>query len=157
MLKAYCEHHPTAVCLGGYGYFGCCPEGKKSKEFIKYDLQKHCFIRTDGRVIESGQTYCGRKIPSRVWKGKKYLENQIWNRSGLGHPDLIDGNMIIEAKGGLPSSQKAHTALGQLLFYKEHELDLQLGFLFPKIWLEAENLQKDFNVFRKYGITILPV
>jgi hypothetical protein len=157
VLKAYCEDHPTAVCLGGYGYFGCCPKGKKREDFITYDLEKKQYVRADRRIIATDETYCGRKIPYRVWKGKQHLENQIWNRSGLGHPDLIDGTMVIEAKGGLPSSQKAHTALGQLLFYREHEPDLQFGFLFPRIWLEAENLQKHWNVFRRHGIVILPV
>ena len=157
VLKAYCETHPNAVCLGGYGYLGCCPEGKKREDFLKYDLDKKQYIRADGRIVSTDETYCGRKIPYRVWKGKKYLENRIWAIARLGIPDLIDGNMVIEAKGGLPSSQKIRTALGQLLFYREHEPSFNFGFLFPKIWLEAENLQNDFNVFSKYGIYLLPI
>jgi hypothetical protein len=157
VLKAYCENHPNAVCLGGYGYFGCLPEGKKREEFIKYDLGKKQYIRVDGKVIESDQTYCGRKIPSRVWKDKCLLENQIWNRSGLGHPDLIDGNLIIEAKGGLPSLQKIKTAFGQLVFYKEHEPSFEVAFLFPKVWLQAENLQNAFNILKKYEIALISI
>jgi hypothetical protein len=155
VLKSYCESHPKAVCLGGYGYFACRPEGKKREEFIRYDLEKKCYIRADGKTIKSDETYCGRRLPKRVWKGKEYLENRIWAIARLGVPDLIDGDMAIEAKGGLPSVQKAHAALGQLLFYKEHDPNLQLGFLFPKVWLEAENLQKCMNVFKKYGVILL--
>jgi len=66
-------------------------------------------------------------------------------------------DMVIEAKGGLPSSQKVRTALGQLLFYKEHEPSLKLGFLFPKVWLEAENIHNDCDVLKKYGIIFLPI
>jgi hypothetical protein len=157
VLKAYCENHPKAICLGGYGYFGCLPEGKKKEDFIKYDFEKRHYITVDGRIIETDETYCGRKIPCRVWKGKKYLENRIWAIARLGIPDLLDGDMVIEAKGGLPSSQKIRTALGQLLFYGEHEPSFDLGFLFLKIWLEAENLQNDFSIFRKYKIYLLPI
>jgi len=157
VLKAYCETHPKAVCLGGYGYFGCCPEGNQREDFIRYDFEKKKYIRADGRVVSTDETYCGRKIPSRIWKGKRLLENQIWNRSGLGHPDLIDGNMVIEAKGGLPSLQKIKTAFGQLVFYKEHEPNISVAFLFPKVWLEAENLQTAFNILRKYGIILLRI
>jgi hypothetical protein len=157
VLKSYCNNHPNAVCLGGYGYFGCCPEGKNREDFIKYDFVKKCYFRTDGKLINVDETYCGRKIPHRVWKGKEYIENRIWTIARLGIPDLKDGNRIIEAKGGLPSSQKIRIALGQLLFYREHESRFELGFLFPKIWLQAENLQNDFNVFRKYEISILTV
>jgi len=157
VLKSYCEIHPNAVCLGGYGYFGCCPEGKKREDFIKYDLEKKHYIRADGKIIKVDETYCGRSIPHRVWRGKKYVENRIWAIAGFGIPDLIDGNMVIEAKGGLPSYQKIRSALGQLLFYREHEPSFKLGFLFPRIWLEAEHLQTDFSVLGKYGITILPV
>jgi len=157
VLKAYCENHPQAICLGGYGFFGCLIEGKKREEFIKYDFEKRLYVRADGRLVESNSTYCGRKIPKRIWQGKTLLENQIWNISGLGHPDLIDGNTVIEAKGGMPSIQKIKTAFGQLIFYKEHEPDINVAFLFPKVWLEAENLQTAFNILRKYGITFLPI
>lgn len=157
VLKTYCENHPKAVCLGGYGYFGCCPEGKKRNDFIRYDFEKKRYIRTDGKIIEVDETYCGRKIPHRIWKGKDYIENRIWAIAGLGIPDLKDGKTIIEAKGGLPSSQKVRTALGQLLFYREHEPNHKLGFLFPKVWLEAETLQNDFNIFKKYEIALIPV
>jgi hypothetical protein len=157
VLKAYCDKHVNAVCLGGYGFFGCCPEGKRREDFIKYDLEKKCYLRADGKIVQSGETYCGRKIPHRIWKGKNYIENRIWAIAGLGIPDLKDRELIIEAKGGLPSSQKVRTALGQLLFYGEHEPRFDLGFLFPRIWLEAENLQNDFKIFRKYKIQLLPI
>jgi len=157
VLKAYCENHPKAICLGGYGYFGCIPEGKKREELIKYDFENKHYIRVDGKILETNETYCGRKIPYRMWKGKKLLENRIWAIAGLGIPDLMDGNLVIEAKAGLPSSQKVRTALGQLLFYREHEQSFNLGFLFPKIWLEAENLQNDFNIFKKYSIALIPI
>ena len=88
------------------------------------------------------------KIPYRLWAGK-ILENRIWAIAGFGIPDLIDGNVAIEAKGGLPPSQKIRTALGQLLFYRKQYLNFILGFLFPKAWLEAENLQNDFNTSRR--------
>jgi hypothetical protein len=65
--------------------------------------------------------------------------------------------MIIEARGGLPSITKIHTALGQLLFYRQLGRRMRLGFLFPKVWLEAENLQHAFHVFEKYGINLLQV
>jgi len=155
VLKSYCENHPKAVCLGGYGYFGCCPEGKKREDFIKYNFEKKCYVRADGITVGLNETYCGRKIPSRIWKGKSYLETRIWAINKTGIPDLIDDNIVIEAKGGLPSIQKIHTALGQLLFYKEHESSFKLGFLFPKIWLEAENLRDNLDVFKKYGILLL--
>lgn len=157
VLKAYCENHLKAVCLGGYGYFGCCPEGKNREKFVKYDLEKKHYIRTDGRIIEHDEAYCGRKIPSRVWKGKTYLENRIWAISRLGIPDLIDGNTIIEAKGGIPSLQKVKTAFGQLIFYREYEPSFNVAFLFPKIWLEAENLQNAFEILKKYQISLLSV
>lgn len=157
MLKSYCDKHPNAVCLGGYGYFGCCSERKNRGDFIKYDFEKKRYIRKDGKIIEVDETYCGRKIPHRFWKDKIYIENRIWAIAGLGIPDLLDGILVIEAKGGLPSSQKVRTALGQLLFYREHEPNFNLGFLFPKIWLEAENLQNDFSIFGKYRITLMPI
>jgi hypothetical protein len=161
VLKAYCEKNAKAVCLGGYGFLGCCPEDKKREDFIKYDSELKRHVRADGKIVDNetycSETYCGRKIPNRLWKGREYSENQVWNRAGLGHPDLVDGDMIIEAKGGLPSVQKIHTALGQLLFYKELERTLRLGFLFPRIWLEAENLQNAFHVLEKYNINLLPV
>jgi hypothetical protein len=157
VLKAYCESHLEAVCLGGYGYFGCLPEGKNRKEFIKYDFETKTFRRADGKTVKTDETYCGRKIPNRIWKGRKYSENRIWAISGLGIPDLIDGRMIIEAKGGVPSLQKVKTAFGQLVFYREHEPSFNVAFLFPKVWLEAENLQTAFEILRKYKIALLPV
>lgn len=157
VLKAYCESHPKAVCVGGYGFFGCLLEGKNREDFIKYDIERKRYVRSDGKPVETNETYCGRKIPHRVWKGKYLLENQFWNRSGLGHPDLVDGNIIIEAKGGLPSLQKIKTAFGQLIFYKEHEPNFNVAFLFPRVWLEAENLQTAFEILRKYQIALLPV
>jgi hypothetical protein len=157
VLKAYCDKNSNAVCLGGYAFLGCRPEGKKRGDFIKNDLEKGHFVRSDGRIVNSDETYCGRKIPHRLWKGREYSENQIWNRAGLGHPDLVDEDMIIEAKGGLPSIQKIHTALGQLLFYKELGRTIRLGFLFPKVWLEAENLQHAFRILEKHGINLLQV
>jgi len=157
VIKSYCENHPTAICVGGYGYFGCKPVGRKREDFIKYDLQSRRYVRSDGRIVKPDETYCGRKMVIRSWKGKEYYENQIWNQSGLGHPDLVDGNIIIEAKGGLPSANKVRTALGQLLSYREREPHFKVGFLFPKIWLEAENLQKEFEVLRRHGIILLPI
>jgi hypothetical protein len=157
VIKLYCETHPNAVCVGGYGYFGCRPAGRKREEFIRFDLQSRQYIRSDGTVLKTEETYCGRKIPRRSWKGKEYYENQIWNQSGLGHPDLVDGDIIIEAKGGLPSANKVRTALGQLLSYKEQQPNFKVGFLFPKIWLEAESLQNEFNVLRRYAIILLPI
>jgi hypothetical protein len=157
VLKAYCKTHPEAVCVGGYGYFGCLPEGKHREELIKYDFEKKRYVRADGKIVETDETYCGRKIPNRVWKGKRYLENRVWAISRLGIPDLIDGNTIIEAKGGIPSLQKVKTAFGQLVFYKEHEPNFNIAFLFPKIWLEAENLQNAFGILKKYQIALVPV
>jgi hypothetical protein len=155
VIKLYCESHRNAVCVGGYGYFGCRLADQKREDYIKYDLQTKQYVRTDGKIVKVDETYCGRKIPSRSWKGKQYYENQIWNRCGLGHPDLVDGNMIIEAKGGLPSANKVRTALGQLLSYRELEPSFKAGFLFPKMWLEAESLQSEFKVFEKHGILLL--
>lgn len=157
VIKSYCEIHSNSICVGGYGYFGCRPVGTKREEFIRYDLQSRQYVRSDGRIVKTNETYCGRKIGLRLWKGKEYYENQIWNQSGLGHPDLVNGNVIIEAKGGLPSANKIRTALGQLLSYREHEPHFEVGFLFPKIWLEAENLQKEFEVLKKHDITLLPI
>jgi hypothetical protein len=157
VIKSYCETHPTAICVGGYGYFGCKPVGRKREDFIKYDLQRGRYVRSDGKTVKPDETYCGRKIGLRLWKDKEYYENQIWNQSGLGHPDLVDGNIIIEAKGGLPSANKVRTALGQLLSYREHEPHFKVAFLFPKIWLEAENLQKEFEVLKKHDITLLSI
>jgi hypothetical protein len=156
-LKAYCDRNPNAVCLGGYAYLGCRPKGKKTEDFVKYNLAQKNWVRSDGKVVHHNQTYCGRKIPRHHWRGKDVLENRIWSTAGLGIPDLIDGDMIIEAKGGLPSSQKIHTALGQLLFYKELGRTLRLGFVFPKVWLEAENLRRAFAILEKHGINLLPV
>jgi hypothetical protein len=157
LLKSYCESHPRAVCLGGYFYFGCRPEGKKREDFVKYNSNTGIHARTNGTTLKHDEAYCGRKIPKRPWKGKERLENRIWAVSGLGIPDLIDGNMIIEAKGGIPSLQKIKTAFGQLIFYKEYEPNYEVGFLFPKIWLEAENLRNSFDIFRKYNIKLLPI
>jgi hypothetical protein len=157
VLKAYCDTNPNAVCLGGYAFLGCRPGNKKTKAFIKYDLELKRYIRSDGRDVDSNEAYCGRKIPHHLWKGREYSENQVWNRAGLGHPDLVDGDTVIEAKGGLPSVQKVHTALGQLLFYRELEPKSRVGFLFPRVWLDAENLQNAFPILKKYGIHLLPV
>jgi hypothetical protein len=157
VLKTYCDKNPNAVCLGGYAFLGCCPEGKKREDFVKYDLELRRYIRSDGTAVNPNETYCGRKIPHHPWKKREYSENRIWAMARLGIPDLIDGDMIIEAKGGLPSSQKIHTALGQLLFYKEVGRTLRLGFLFPRVWSEAENLQHLFPVLQKYGINLLQV
>jgi hypothetical protein len=157
VLRVYCENHPEAVCLGGYFYFGCRPEEKKREDFVRYDKRTGITARVNGKILKHDETYCGRKIPRRVCKGKTYLENQIWNRSGLGHPDLIDGNIIIEAKGGIPSLQKVKTAFGQLVFYKEHESSFDVAFLFPKVWLEAENLQTAFSILKTHQIALIPV
>jgi hypothetical protein len=157
VLKVYCQTHPTAVCVGGYGYFGCRPAGKKREDFIKYDSQQRAYVRSDGKTVKIGETYCGRKLPRRIWNSKEYYENQIWNRNGLGHPDIVDAGMIIEAKGGLPSANKVRTALGQLMSYREHEPSFKVGFLFPKVWLEAENLQEEFEVLKKHTIVLLSV
>jgi hypothetical protein len=156
LIKAYCERHKRAACLGGYGYMGCRPQGRRVKEFIRYDLKKECFVRTDGTLVKIDETYCGRKIPSRVWHGKKLLENQIWNRAGLGHPDMIDGDLIIEAKGGVPSLSKARAALAQLMTYQKHEAHFRYGFLFPEIWLHAEDLQNILPLFRTRGLLLIP-
>jgi hypothetical protein len=158
VLEVYCEKNPKTVCVGGYGFYGCCPEDKKREDFIKYDLQSHArYVRSDGKIIRSNETYCGRNIPARIWKGRKYWENQIWSKARLGRPDLVDGGIFIEAKGGLPSISKIHNALGQLLFYKENDPNFRLGFLFPKIWMEAENMRSAFDVLKKYKIELLPV
>jgi hypothetical protein len=157
VLKAYCDRNPNAVCLGGYAFLGCRPKGRKRKDFVNYDLELKHYARSDGKVVSTDQTYCGRKIPRHPWRGREVLENRIWSTAGLGIPDLIDGDMIIEAKGGLPSSQKIHTALGQLLFYKELGRTLRLGFLFPRVWSEAENLQHAFPILQKYEVNLLQV
>jgi hypothetical protein len=157
VVKAYCDRNPNAVCLGGYAFLGCGPKGEKTGNFVKYDLEQKNWVRSDGKVVHHDQTYCGRRIPRHHWRGKDVLENRIWSTAGLGIPDLIDGDMIIEAKGGLPSSQKIHTALGQLLFYKELRRTLRLGFVFPKVWLEAENLRHVFLILEKHRINLVPV
>lgn len=153
VIKLYCESHRNAVCVGGYGHFGCRPDQKR-EDYIKYDLQAHQYVGSDRKIVKVGETYCGRKIPSRSWKGKQYYENHIWNRSGLGHPGLVDGNLIVEAKGGLPSTNKVRTLLGQLSSYVELEPSFKAGFLFPKFWLEAKSLQTEFKVFEKHGILL---
>lgn len=56
--------------------------------------------------------YKKMKVPYQLWEGK-ILENWIWTIAGFRIPDLIDGNVATEAKGGLPPSQKIRTALGQ--------------------------------------------
>jgi hypothetical protein len=136
---------------------GCRPEGRKKEDFLKYDPGRECYVRSDGSTVQSDETYCGRKIPRRTWNGKEYLENQIWSLARLGHPDMIDGDLILEAKGGLPSLAKAHTALGQLMMYREHEPGLRYGFLFPAIWLQAENVQLAFPLFKKQGFEQIPL
>jgi hypothetical protein len=90
------------------------------------------------------------------WKGRNIMRTKSGIKADL-HPDLVGGNVIIEAKGGLPSANKVRTALGQLLSYREHEPYFKVGFLFPKIWLEAEDLQKEFEVLRKHDIILLPL
>ncbi len=101
------------------------------------------------------ETYCGRKIPSRTWKGRQYVESRIWSMARLGQPDMIDGDLIVEAKGGLPSLSKAHTALGQLMMYREHEPHFRYGFLFPVIWLQAANIQQAFQLFTKQAFELI--
>ena len=157
LIKAYCDSHPRSACLGGYGYMGCRPLGRKREEFVKYDFERKCFVRADGTMMAVDETYCGRKIPSRVWKGKEYSESRIWAMAGLGQPDMIDGDLIIEAKGGLPSLSKAHTALGQLMMYREHEPSFRYGFLFPAIWLQAENVQRAFSLFSEERFEMIPL
>jgi hypothetical protein len=65
VLRAYHEKHPKAVCVGGYGYFGCCPGGKKREDFVRYDFDSHRYVRSDGKTIQFDETYCGRKMPHR--------------------------------------------------------------------------------------------
>jgi hypothetical protein len=102
------------------------------------------------------ETYCGRAIPTRLWRGKEYVESRIWSMAGLGQPDMIEGDLIIEAKGGLPSLSKAHTALGQLMMYREHQPSFRYGFLFPEIWLQAANVQHAFPLFTKQSFELIP-
>lgn len=136
---------------------GCRPEGRKREEFIKYDYERKCYVRQDGTLVPPDETYCGRKIPSRTWKGKEYLESRIWAIARLGQPDMIDGDLVIEAKGGLPSLSKAHTALGQLMMYREHDPSFRYGFLFPSVWLQAENIQHAFPLFKKQEFELIPL
>ncbi|MCX6685070.1 MAG: hypothetical protein NTV10_00215 [Methanoregula sp.] len=157
LIKAYCALHSQAACIGGYAHMGCRPEKSRLEQFIKYDCTKGCYVKADGTTVPSDETYCGRKIPSRTWNGKMYKENQIWNLARLGMPDLKDHDMIIEAKGGLPTLSKVHTALGQLLMYRAHDPNLKLGFLFPKIWLQAECIQIALSVVQGNGITLIPL
>jgi hypothetical protein len=42
------------------------------------------------------------------------------------------------------------------LSYRELEPSFKIGFLFPKAWLEAENLQRELNVLRKHEILLFP-
>jgi len=156
IVKAYCDSHPRSACLGGYGYMGCRPEGRKRDEFITYDFERKCYVRSDGSLVAPDETYCGRKIPSRLWRGREYLESRIWAMARLGQPDMIDGDLILEAKGGLPSLSKVHTALGQLMMYREHEPGFRYGFLFPAIWQEAENIRHAFRLFTKNGLELIP-
>jgi hypothetical protein len=157
LIKVYCETHPKAVCIGGYAHMGCRPEKSRLEQFIKYDLSGGCYVRSDGITVPSDETYCRRKVPSRIWNGKMHHENQIWNRARLGMPDLRDEDIIIEAKGGLPTLSKVHTALGQLLLYHAHDPNLKLGFLFPEIWLRAESIEKALSVVQGNGITLIPL
>jgi hypothetical protein len=157
IIKAYCELHPTAVCIGGYAHMGCRREKSRLDQFIKYDLAGGCYVRSDGITVSSDETYCKRKVPSRIWNGKMHHENQIWNRARLGMPDLMNEDLIIEAKGGLPTLSKVHTALGQLLLYHANDPNLKLGFLFPEIWLQAESIQKALAVVRGNGIILIPL
>ena len=156
LIKAYCDSHPRSACLGGYGFMGCRPVGRKREEFVRYDSERRSYIRLDGTLMAPDETYCGRKIPSRTWRGQEYLENRIWAMARLGQPDMIDGDLIIEAKGGLPSLSKAHTALGQLMMYREHEPGFRYGFLFPVIWYQAANVQQAFPLFTKQGFELIP-
>ncbi len=157
LLKAYCTSHRDAVCLGGYGYMGCRPEGRKKEEFIKYDFERGCYLRSDGTAVPTDDTYCGRKIPRRRWNGREITENRIWTLAHLGQPDLIDGDLVIEAKGGLPALSKLHTALGQLMMYREHEPNFRYGFLFPAVWKDAVNLEESLGVFTKHGFLLIPL
>jgi hypothetical protein len=136
---------------------GCRPEGRKKEEFIKYDFEKKCYVRQDGTLVAEDETYCGRKIPRRTWNGRELTENRIWTLAHLGQPDLIDGDLVIEAKGGLPSLSKLHTALGQLMMYQQHEPTFRYGLLFPAIWQQAENLQTALGVFTKQGFVLVPL
>lgn len=157
LIKTYCEDHPRAFCVGGYGHMGCRPDKSKLDQYIRYDLEKHCYVRTDGKIVSTEETYCGRVVPDRMWNGKLYHENQIWNRSRLGMPDLKDGDLIIEAKGGLPSIGKVHTALGQLILYQAQDPSLKPGFLFPEIWLMADSVQRALTVMQEKGIVLIPI
>jgi hypothetical protein len=157
IIKAYCDSHSQAFCIGGYTHMGCRPEKSKREQFIKYDLESGQYKRSDGTVIPTTGTYCGRPLLTRIINGRSFSENQIWNRAGLGMPDLRDGNTLIEAKGGLPTISKVHTALGQLLMYRAHDPDLKMGFLFPKIWMEAESIQRALQVVTEHGIILIPI
>ena len=158
IIKRYCDLHPKAVCIGGYGFMGCLPKSSKREDFIDYDFEKGKYIRSDGIEVETDETYCKRKIPKRVSRwGKKLYENQIWNRDRLGRPDLIDGKLIIEAKGGLPTISKLHSVLGQLLFYKETGGGFELGFIYPKAWHDREDVERCFDILKKYGIKLIPI
>ena len=66
VLKSYYDGNPNAICLGGYGYFGCCPSGRRKTGFIRYDLDRKQYVRPDGKITSVSQTYCGRRIPRRV-------------------------------------------------------------------------------------------
>ena len=69
---------------------------------------------------------------------------------------MIDGYLTIEATGGLPSLAKTHTALGQLMMYREQEPSFRYGFLFPKILLDTENMQNALAVFSKQQFELIP-
>ena len=137
---------------------GCKPAGSKTEDFIHYNLGTGTYTRVDRIVVNTNETYCKRKIPTRVSRwGKASLENQIWNQDKLGRPDLIDGKLIIEAKGGSPTISKFHSVLGQLLFYKETGSNFELGFIYPKAWHDRKSIDACFDVLRKYGIQLIPI
>ena len=80
IIKAYCELHPTAVCIGGYAHMGCRPEKTRIEQFIKYDLDAGHFVRSDSKVVSIDETYCGRKVPDRMWNGRLHHENRSEER-----------------------------------------------------------------------------
>jgi hypothetical protein len=137
---------------------GCRPKDSKREDFIHYDLDRKTYIRSDGIEVKPDETYCKRKIPSRVSRwGKTLLENQIWNIDKIGRPDLIDRKLILEAKGGLPTIDKFHSVLGQLLFYKETSNDFEPGFIYPKAWYNRHHVDLCFEVLKKYHIQLIPL
>jgi hypothetical protein len=158
IIIKFCGLHPEAVCVGGCCFMGCRPKGSKNKDFIHYNIENGKYIRSNGVEVEIDETYCKRKIPKRVSRWEKALyENQIWSRDRIGRPDLIDGKLIIEAKSGLPTIQKFHSVLGQLLFYQETDSRFELGFIYPKAWHDREDIEVCFDVLKRYGIKLIPI